>query len=381
MPSIDISAYQTKKKPSNKQDTTKSIFELFNTDIRFGDNYQLPDKKKVAFYSELSTLIKSGIDIKTSLDLVSESFEKEADKILFNQIKNQVIEGQSLSETLEKTNKFSPYEYYSIRIGEETGRSAEILQELFLYFKRKIAQKRKITSAITYPIIVLSTSFGAIFFMVKFVVPMFGDVFIRFGGKLPYLTQLIINISEGFDHYFYFGLILLLLAAIFYFTQRSTARFKKQAALLTLKIPIIGSIVQKVYLARFANTMRLLVGTDTPLLQSLTLVKQMINFYPIVFSLQQAETDIMHGKSLSVSLGQHTFYPSKFIQLIRIAEEVNQLEHFFEQLSNQYTEEVEYQTNAIGSLLEPLIIIVLGLVVGVILIAMYLPMFQMSNSF
>ena len=380
MPSIDISAYKKNKNTSKKSGTDSSIFELLNTDIKFGDG-QLTDKKKVAFYSEMSTLIKSGIDIKTALDLVSESFEKETDKVLFRNIKSQVIEGQSLSETLEKTNKFSPYEYYSIRIGEETGRSAEILQELFLYFKRKITQKRKITSAITYPIIVLCTSFGAIFFMIKFVVPMFGDVFTRFGGKLPYLTQLIINISEGFDRYFYTGIILLILMVVFYFSQRHTAQFKKQVALLTLKVPVVGSIVQKVYLARFANTMRLLVGTDTPLLQSLTLVKQMISFYPIASSLQQAESDIMHGKSLSASLGQHGFYPSKFIQLIRIAEEVNQLEHFFEQLSNQYTEEVEYQTNAIGSLLEPLIIIVLGLVVGVILIAMYLPMFQMSNSF
>jgi type IV pilus assembly protein PilC len=107
----------------------------------------------------------------------------------------------------------------------------------------------------------------------------------------------------------------------------------------------------------------------------------MITFYPVESSLKLAEKDILLGSSLSMALSKYDFYPAKFIQMIKIAEEVNRLEYFFEQLSEQYTEEVEYKTNAISGLLEPLIIIFLGLVVGVILIAMYLPMFQMSSSF
>ncbi|QDW25178.1 hypothetical protein FFJ24_010295 [Pedobacter sp. KBS0701] len=124
-----------------------------------------------------------------------------------------------------------------------------------------------------------------------------------------------------------------------------------------------------------------LTETNTPLLQALELVRQMITFYPVERSLRLAQEDILLGSSLSSALSKYDFYPAKFIQMIRIAEEVNKLEHFFEQLSQQYTEEVEYKTNAISGLLEPLIIIFLGLVVGVILIAMYLPMFQMSSTF
>lgn len=380
MPSIDLSNFKTVPKKAGTKATNESIFDFLNKELSFGKK-QLTDKKKEAFYSELGTLIKSGIDIKTALDMVSASFEKKADQTLLNEISKAVIAGQSLSATLAQTSHFSAYEYFSIRIGEETGRSAEVLEELYQFFKRKITQRRKIVAALTYPIIVMCTSFGAIFFMIKFVVPMFGDVFTRFGGKLPYLTQLIISISESFNFYFLIFLMLSLSAALYYFTQRHTETFKKHSALLVLRLPIVGELVKKIYLARFANTMRLLVGTSTPLLQSLTLVKQMISFYPIKIALEQAERDIMLGKSLSHSLGKSIFFPVKFIQLIKIAEEVNQLAFFFEQLSNQYTEEVEFKTNAIGSLLEPIIIIVLGLVVGVILIAMYLPMFQMSNSF
>jgi type IV pilus assembly protein PilC len=379
MPSIDISNYKQKKKAVPQTDAV-NVFAFMSKDISFGDG-QLTDKKKEAFYNELSTLINSGIDIKTALDLTTSSFTNEKDVILFTEIQKEVIAGKSLSETLQHYQKFSNYEFYSIRIGEETGRLGEVLNELAKYFKSKITLRRKIIGAITYPLLVLSTSFAAIFFMIKFVVPMFADVFKRFGGKLPYITSLIVSFSDWFDRYIYLLLLLIISLIVFYLLNRKKVWFKKFAALALLRIPIVGEILKKIYLARFANTMRLLTGTNTPLLQALGMVKQMITFYPIEQSLIQAEKDILLGSSLSATLAKDAFYPKKFIQMIKIAEEVNKLEYFFEQLSTQYTEEVEYKTNAISGLLEPLIIIFLGLAVGVILIAMYLPMFQMSNSF
>ncbi|MEE1945906.1 type II secretion system F family protein [Pedobacter sp. KR3-3] len=379
MPSINISNYQQQKKTPQKE-AGGGLFELLNKDISFG-NGQLPDKKKEAFYNELGTLIQSGIDIKTALELTASSYTNAKDVALFEAIQKEVVAGNSLSETLKSNEKFSSYEYYSVRIGEETGRLAEVLTELGKYFKSKISQRRKIVGAITYPLLVLSTSFAAIFFMIKFVVPMFADVFKRFGGKLPYITSLIVSFSDWFDRYIYLILLLIIALMAFYFFSKKTVWFKKWSSLTLLRVPIVGDILKKIYLARFANTMRLLTGTNTPLLQALGMVKQMITFYPIEQSLTLAEKDILMGSSLSTTLAKHEFYPVKFIQMIKIAEEVNKLEYFFEQLSNQYTEEVEYKTNAISGLLEPLIIIFLGLAVGVILIAMYLPMFQMSNSF
>ncbi len=379
MPSIDISNFKAKKKEETPKERL-NVFDFLNKDISFG-NEQLADKKKEAFYNELSTLIRSGIDIKTSLSLTASSFTQVKDVELFKNIQKEVIEGKSLSETLKTNQKFSQYEYYSVRIGEETGRMGEVLAELAKYFKSKIQQKRKIIAAITYPLLVLNTSFAAIFFMIKFVVPMFADVFKRFGGKLPYITALIVSLSDWFDQYIYVFLLLIFGLITFYFINRKKVWFKRSSSLVLLRIPIVGNILKRIYLARFANTMRLLTGTNTPLLQALGMVKQMITFYPIEQSLAMAEKEILLGNSLSVSLAKHDFYPPKFIQMIKIAEEVNKLEYFFEQLASQYTEEVEYQTNAISSLLEPLIIIFLGLAVGIILIAMYLPMFQMGSSF
>ncbi|WP_316833730.1 type II secretion system F family protein [Pedobacter nutrimenti] len=379
MPSIDISRYQ-KNKPVTPVKESSGLFSFMNKEISFG-SAQVPDKKKESIYLELSTLLLSGIDLRSALDLILVDQEQAKDKTLFEGIRKQILSGLALSESLKETGKFSDYEYYSLKIGEETGKLGEVLTDLARYYKSKIQQRRKIVSAVSYPVIVLCTSMGAVFFMIKFVVPMFADVFLRFGGKLPWITALIIKISGWFDRYFLLILLFFAAGTVLYLFKRKTNVFRKLSSRLILKLPVIGDLVKKVYLARFANTMRLLVSTDTPLLRSIALVRQMINYYPIEISLLSVEQDILKGESLHKSLSAFPFYPPKMIQLIKVGEEVNRMDYFFEKIAMQYTEEVEYRTNTLSSLLEPLIIIFLGLVVGVILIAMYLPMFQMSNNF
>jgi len=379
MPAIDISRYQKKKKPK-AEPSNKDVFVFLNQEISFGSK-QLSDKKKESLYVELSTLLLSGIDLRTALELILVDQDNAKDKIVFEGIKNRILSGLSLSDALKETERFTDYEYFSIRIGEETGRLGEVLTDLAKYYKSKIQQRRKIISAVSYPVIVLCTSMAAVFFMIKFVVPMFADVFLRFGGELPWITATIISVSDWFDSYFLLILLVVIALVFFAFMNRKTNWFRKIASSIILRIPIVGDIVKKIYLARFANTMRLLVSTDTPLLRSIALVRQMIDFYPIETSLVKVEENIMKGESLHSSLAAFSFYPPKMIQLIKVSEEVNRMDYFFEKVAVQYTEEAEYKTNAISSLLEPLIIIFLGLVVGVILIAMYLPMFQMSNSF
>lgn len=384
MPQIDLSQYKARK-PERKaaaggKERSFSWAELLNKDISFGKG-KVGDRKKEAFYVELSTLLLSGIDLKTALDLILVDQDKAKDKALFEGIKEKVLHGSSLSDALKSTAMFTDYEYYSVRIGEETGRIGEVLTDLAKFFKNRISQRRKIISAVTYPAIVLMTSLGAVFFMLKFVVPMFADVFQRFGGRLPWVTSMIIRFSAFTDKYFIVFLITIIALAVFIFVSRGKLWFRKAVSAAVLKIPLAGDIVRKIYLARFANTMRLLVSTDTPLLRSIALVRQMIGFYPLETTLAEVEKSILKGESLHQSLSRFSFYPPKLVQLIKVGEEVNRLGYFFGKISDQYTEEVEYKTGTISSLLEPLIIIFLGLVVGLILIAMYLPMFQMSNSF
>jgi type IV pilus assembly protein PilC len=381
MPSIDLSRYEKKKAVKiPKADDGGGLIALLNRDISFGSK-ELSDKKKEYLYLELSSLLQAGINLKSSFELITDDQEKEKDKELFKTIQETVLNGTTFSEALKQTGKFSLYEVYSLQIGEETGKLIEVLQDLAKFYQNKIKQRRKITAALTYPCVVLSTSLGAVFFMLKFVVPMFGDVFKRFGGHLPWITEKIIGVSETLENNFFRFFILIVLSAVFVFMVRKTEQFRKISSQLLLRVPMVGNLVKKIYLARFCNSMRLLINARLPLLRAIALSRQMIGYYPIESSLQKVEDDIMKGKSLHQSLQQFSVYPSKMIQLVKVGEETNQMDYFFAKISEQYIEEVEYKTSTLSSMMEPLIIIFLGLIVGVILIAMYLPLFQMSNSF
>ena len=379
---IDLSKYQLPPKSRDliKQKKETSVFDFLSKDIRlFGT--QLNDKKKERFYSELNILFSAGIDIKTALELIEEEQTKKAEKELFSKIRESVINGGSLSEAIKETEKFSTYEYYSIKIGEESGRLPEVLEELAVFFSKKIRQKRLVLNALSYPSIVLLVAFGAIFFMMKFIVPMFADVFLRFGGDLPYITKLIIKISKAFSLYAYYFIFSILGTGLFFYTQKQKDWFRRISASLIMKTPIMGNIIQKIYLARFCHSMNLLISAKTPLLQAIQLVKKMVGFYPVEYSLGLVEHNVLKGESLSLSLSRYPVYNKRLIALIKVAEEVNQLDLVFGKLAKQYTDEVEHQTSLIGSLIEPVMIIFLGLMVAVILVAMYLPLFQLSTSF
>lgn len=381
MPSIDLTRYEKKKivKPK-KAGEDSGLLAFLNRDISFGSK-ELSDKKKESLYLELSSLLHAGINMKTSFELIAEDQHSEKDRALFKSIQEAVLGGTTFSQALQQTGKFSLYEVYSLQIGEETGKLTEVLQDLAKFYQNKIKQHRKITSALTYPCIVLTTSLGAVFFMLKFVVPMFGDVFKRFGGHLPWITEKIIGISQAMQSNFLAFIIVVIAIAAFIYSTRKTERFREIASRILLRIPVAGNIIRKIYLARFCNSMRLLINARLPLLRALSLSRQMIGYYPIETSLQKVENDILTGKTLHQSLQQFNVYPRKMIQLIKVGEETNQLDYFFAKISDQYIEEVEYKTSTLSSMMEPLIIVFLGLVVGVILVSMYLPLFQMSNSF
>jgi type IV pilus assembly protein PilC len=329
----------------------------------------------------LGSLLQAGINLKGSLELITGDQRNEKDKELFSSIQNEVVRGSALSASLEKTSRFSLYEVYSLQIGEETGKLNEVLSDLANFYQNKIKQRRKIISSLSYPCVVLFASFGAVYFMLKYIVPTFGDVFRRFGGHLPWITEKVIGLSQVMENYSLRFFLLLMAVLGFLFFTRKTQQSRQLFSAFVLRMPIVGNLVQKIYVARFCNTMRLLISAKLPLLKAISLVRQMINYYPIESSLQKIEDDIMKGQSLHASLQQFKIYPPKLVQLIKVGEETNQLDYFFGKISEQYIEEVEYKTTTISSTLEPLIIIFLGLVVGVILISMYLPLFQMSNSF
>ncbi len=375
---IDISKIQTVKTTGTKPQP--GIMDFLNRDIKlFGNAWN--DRKKERFYSELHILLTAGIDIRTTLELLESEADKKDEKALYGQILNAVINGSTLPEAIEQTGKFSSYEYYSLRIGEESGRMAAVLKDLGEYYTKKIKQKRKVTGALSYPAVVMIVAFGAVGFMLRFVVPMFADMLKRFNTELPAITQWIIGASNTFGTYGPWILLLLAGLGAFAYSQRKQTWYRRFAAGLLLRIPYIGKIAQKVYLERFCHSMHLLLASRTTLVSALELVQKMVGFHPLEISLDTVRRDIMHGSALHESLAKFPVYTRRMVSLVRVAEEVNQLDLIFDKLSQQLTDEIEHETSVLGSIIEPLMIIFLGLMVAVILVAMYLPMFKLSTAF
>jgi type IV pilus assembly protein PilC len=367
---------------SKKQSIDKSpsfrIEKFLKKEISFF-NKPFSNKKKEVFYTELSVLLNAGITLKNSLSLIEEEQKKEVDKNLIKKIIENLVQGQTFSEAIKHSKVFSEYEYYSLKIGEETGSLQKVSKELGLFYRRKNEQRRTILNALSYPLIVIITAIFAVVFMLQFVVPMFVGIFKQNKVEIPWITKVIVSASEVFQHNFFNIFILISVLIIFRYFISKKRWYKKWTSKILLKIPYIGELSRKIYISQFTQATALLVSAKVPLLHCIQLTKKMIDFYPLQFALMSIENEIIQGKELSESLSNYPIFDKKMISLLKVAEQTNQNEYIFGRLTEQYTEDIQYQSKLLSTVLEPVIMVFLGALVAVILIAMYLPMFKLST--
>lgn len=208
---------------------------------------------------------------------------------------------------------------------------------------------------------------------------MFSSVFKQFGSELPKSTQIIIKISNHSGAIFGVFFILIVGFIVIHFLLKTQQNYRAFTTKLILKIPYFGNLIRKIYISRFCQAMNLLITSKTTLINSLSLTAKMISFYPIEIAIETIKEDITHGLALHDSLRKHAVFENKMVSMVEVAEQVNQLDTMFERLTEQYNEEIGHQTKMIGVILEPMIIIIIGLVVGVIMVSMYAPMFDLSK--
>ncbi len=373
---MGIKVSNTKKQV--RKDNSFDISELLTREITlFGNAFS--SKKKEQWYAELSVLLKSGIDLRSGLELLSETQKKKKDQNLMIGMLSELVEGSSFSEILKNDKNFTDYEYYAIKIGEQTGQLAQINLELSEFYKRKNDLRREIISSLTYPVIVMCTAMIVIVFMLRFVVPMFVDIFKQNKVDLPGITEAIIDFSNFMGNN---GLALLIsglvgIGVLIFISKKQW--FRKLWGNFQLKLPILGNYFRRIYMAQFTQAISLLTSAKVPMVESIDLVKNMINFYPLQKGLQDAKQGILSGGTLSNSFNESPIFDKKMIAMIRVAEETNQTEFIFQKLNEQYNQQVTYQSQVISNVLNPLLTIFVGIIVGVILIAMYLPMFRLSS--
>lgn len=357
--------------------TEKQPTSIFQREIKLGKAF--PDKLKESFYTEFASLLESGIDIQRALSLLVEEQEKKRVLEILEGILNNLVSGSSLADAMRMSGHFISYEYQSIRIGEETGRLKHVLQHLAKFYGDKVKLKRQLIGVFTYPAFVFAITLGVLYFMLNSVVPMFEDVFQQFGQELPYLTRKIIWLSEYFSTFMIVFIGLIITASIIGYSQRKEVWFRSFTTKLVLRIPVFGILIEKIYLARMCQSLSLLLSARTPLISALDLVEEMIGFYPIEHAIHEVKIGIRKGDSLHKGMSQFKIFNKRMISLTKIAEEINQLDVTYDRLAKQYQEDIEFRTKLIGTIIEPLIIVVIGVIVGVIMVSMYLPMFNLSN--
>lgn len=368
-------AHTAQKEPLK---TKTGLSKLLQKEIHwFGKSFS--NKKKEDFYTELGVLLKAGITLKEGLSLIEEGQKKEKQQQFFRNLVNGLVAGQGLSETVANHTDFSEYEYYSLKIGEESGTLTTIVTELGLFFARKNEQKRTLVNALTYPIIILITAILVVTFMLRFVVPMFEDIFTQNKIDLPWITTLIVATSNFLESYGWIAILGLFIIFLLRKPLLKSQWFLERKDTLLLRLPYVGAFVKAVYLAQFTRALTLLTAAKVPMLTGISMASKMIKFTPLRKALDGISEKVMSGENLSSALRGNRLFDNKMVSLVKVAEETNQTEFIFERLNQQYTIEVQQKSKLISTLLEPFIILIVGALVGVILVAMYLPMFKLGS--
>ncbi len=362
----------------NERKSGNGFSDLLQQEISFNGG-KWNTKKKEQFFTELSVLLMSGIDLRQSLELLSEENKTKKESSFFKAVYDDVVNGIPFYETLQSSKKFSDYEIETLRVGEATGNLGLVSKDLGEFCKKKNDQRRQITSALTYPVIVILTAFLVVFFMMNYVVPLFKDIFEQNNVELPGITQMILSFSEFLQHNFYGILIVLLLFVVLHFLIRKYHWYKRFIALATLKIPLVGDFIKAIYILRFIQVMKLLANSKISITESLEMSSSLISFYPLKEAINNINKNVVRGAKLSESFREHSIFNTRIITLLKVAEETNQTEFIFEKLYEQYSKELDYKSKQFTNLLNPMLTILIGAIVGVVLIAMYLPMFKLSS--
>jgi type IV pilus assembly protein PilC len=333
---------------------------------------------KSRFFSELAVLLSSGMDIKKSLEIIITGVSKQTERQTVENIFKIVVNGSSLSLALEKSKIFNKYDYFSVKIGEESGSLSIVLKELAIFYSKKLSQNRQIIGALTYPILVLCTTLLSLIFMLNFIVPMFEDVFKRFNGNLPAITRSVIALSNSFSTLTLWILVVIFSLSMFFFLNRKKSWFRKLSSSILIRTPIAGSIIKLTYITRFCQTLKLLLTSRIHLLEALDMIRQMIGFYPLEIALFDIREKLTEGSALSETMQGYSIFDKKMIAMTKVAEEVNKLDIIYEQLFQQYSDELDTKIKTMNNLLEPILIIFVGGLVAFILVSMYMPIFQMG---
>ncbi len=341
----------------------------------------IKQKDIAVFTRQLATMMRAGVPLLQSFEIVGRGSTNPRLTRLLNDIRQDVETGTSLSTALRKHPMYFDALYCNlVEAGEAAGILESLLDRLAVYQEKTVAIKNKIKSALTYPIAVLVVAFVVVAVIMIFVVPSFKEVFKSFGADLPAPTMIVIAMSEFFVAYWW-ALFSAIGGGLYFFFQSWKRSVKMQHTMdrILLKIPVFGDLLYKSAVARWTRTLSTMFAAGVPLVEALDSVGGASGNAVFAEATEKIQRDVSTGTALTTAMQATAIFPSMVLQMAAIGEESGSLDHMLAKSAEFYEDEVDEAVNALSSLMEPFIIVILGTIIGGIVVAMYLPIFKLGQ--
>lgn len=340
---------------------------------------QVKNKEVVIFSRQLSTLVSAGVPLVQGLSIL----EAQASKLfqpVVAAIKADIEAGLSIADAMKKHPQvFSTLYVSMIRAGEVGGILDTILERLSAYLEQAEQLKSKIKAAMMYPVVLTTVALGVTVFLLVFVIPTFKNIFSGFGAELPLPTRIVIGLSDGLKSNFLYIVPVFIGLFVGFQKFRKTSAGAEKIDTLMLQLPVFGELLKKVAIAKFTRTLGTLIKSGVPILQGLDTVAATAGNVVIEKAVLTCRESVKEGGKLADPLAKSGVFPAMVVQMIGVGEETGSLDTMLIRIADFYDQEVDTAVKGLTSMIEPIIIVVLGVIIGTIVIAMFLPMFELGN--
>jgi type IV pilus assembly protein PilC len=346
--------------------------------LGFGSGVKLKD---LAIMSrQMATMIGSGLSILRTLNIIAEQTENKKLAVIMAKVREDVESGVAISDAMKKTpDAFPPLMINMIRAGETGGFLDSSLESIAANFEKEVKLRATIKSALTYPVIVLCLSIVAVIAMLLFIVPVFENMFKGLGGQLPLPTQILVELSHAMVWLVPLLVVMSVVGAIWWSRNKNSEKVRMRVDPIKLKLPVFGPLLKKIAVARFSRNFANMISAGVPILQALKIVGETSGNWVIENALVKVAESVRQGESISGPLAEQPVFPSMVTQMISVGEDSGSLETMLTKIAEFYDQEVEAATEQLTAMIEPLMIAFLGVVIGGMVVALYMPIFQISS--
>lgn len=341
---------------------------------------RLSNKEKGEFFTQLGVMLQSRISLIRALEILADQSKRERSRTIIASLGEEIRKGNSLAGALaSRPEEFDNLFVATAEVGQETGRLPEVLTNLASHLEKMDSLKRKILQALAYPAVVLSVAAGAVTFLMIFIVPTFADMFRSFQVALPSSTLFVLGVSDLVSEYGYYAAALLLACILVIRSIGRTTILKSKVDHYALRLPLIGEMLLKNHVARFCRTLGTLLHAQVSLVEALQVTQRIFLSKEINEEIGTIMNFVKQGRAVAEPLFASKVFPPMVAQMIAVGEETSELDSMLLKVADYYEKEIDTKIEALSSIVEPVIIVFLGVVVAGILIAMYLPMFDLAN--